>query len=67
MELVELEPEELQFYYPELNKYISECKFRSCNHIAEPGCKIKEMVSSGEIDYGRYQRYIQLYKVLKGV
>lgn len=65
LELAELEPEELQFYYPELGKYIGECKFRSCSHIAEPGCRIKEMVSSNDIDYGRYQRYVQLYNILK--
>jgi ribosome biogenesis GTPase len=45
IELVELDPGELQLYYPELNKYLGECKFRSCSHIAEPGCRIKEMVS----------------------
>ncbi len=65
IELVELDPGELQLYYPELNKYLGECKFRSCSHIAEPGCRIKEMVSSGDIDYGRYQRYTQLFNVLK--
>lgn len=64
-ELIEIEPEELQYYYPELGEYIGKCKFRSCNHIAEPECRVKEEVDSGNINYGRYQRYIQLYNLLK--
>lgn len=64
-ELDEIKAEELQFYYPDFIKYIDGCKFRGCNHIAEPGCRVKEKVSSRNIDNGRYTRYIQLYNLLK--
>lgn len=65
VELSEIEPELLQFYYPEFENYMGQCKFRSCKHIAEPGCKIKEMVELKEIDLGRYQRYVQLHQILE--
>ncbi len=56
--------EELCEYYPDYFENSSECKFRGCKHVSEPQCKVKEMVESGELSLGRYQRYIEIYNEL---
>lgn len=56
---------ELAGLYPEFRQAIGECRFTSCSHINEPGCRVRELVEKGEADSGRYGRYIQYYKELK--
>lgn len=65
LEIKDIPPEELQFYYPEFSKYLDSCKFSSCRHISEPQCAVKKALEEGLIDEGRYERYIQLYNILK--
>ncbi|MDO4594359.1 MAG: ribosome small subunit-dependent GTPase A [Tissierellia bacterium] len=43
-------------------KNIGDCKFKNCNHIKEPGCKVKEAVDSGKISNSRYENYVSLYR-----
>lgn len=64
-ELIKIDADELKYYYPEFEKYEGSCKFKSCNHINEPGCKIKSAIEDKTIDSGRYFRYTQLYEMLK--
>jgi len=64
-ELADVKYDELENYYPEFRKYLNTCRFTSCSHISEPECPIREAVESGEIDGNRFQRYIQLYQMLK--
>jgi len=37
-----------------------ECRFTNCTHGAEPGCAIREAISSGTIQHGRYDRWRKL-------
>lgn len=64
-ELNEIEPSELELYYPEFRERYGRCRFTGCSHISEPGCSVKEAVEEGLIDRGRYNRYILLYNSLK--
>lgn len=57
LELDEMPPERLQEYYPELSKYLGKCRFIDCLHDAEPDCEVKNAANSGEIPFGRYERY----------
>ncbi len=66
-ELSDIKYNELQDHYPEFGKYLNACRFTSCSHISEPGCPVREALERGEIDEGRYQRYIQLYNLLKDI
>ncbi|WP_024834559.1 ribosome small subunit-dependent GTPase A [Ruminiclostridium josui] len=66
-EITDIPYNELESYYPEFRPYINTCRFNSCSHITEPGCKIIEALERSEIDKNRYQRYIQLYKTLKDI
>lgn len=57
---VDMDPQEIDGYFPEFFKLKSHCKFNNCLHIKEPNCAIKEAVENGEISFWRYQNYIQL-------
>jgi ribosome biogenesis GTPase len=56
---------ELQYNYPEFEKYLENCRFKGCCHISEPDCMVKQAVEAGLIDEGRYARYVELYSIFK--
>ncbi len=58
--LPDISKEELCYYYPEIEKYSEDCKYRGCLHYAEPKCAVKEALERNEIDRGRYLRYIEI-------
>lgn len=60
-----IEPGDLQYHYPEFADYIGKCRFKGCNHIGEPECVVREAADRGEIDPGRYRRYIEFYNLLR--
>lgn len=57
---VDMDPREIDGYFPEFFKLKPKCKFNNCQHINEPNCAIKEAVENGGISFWRYQNYIQL-------
>lgn len=57
----EIAADGLPSLYPEFCAYSENCRFRSCTHINEPDCKVKEAVSSGLISESRYGRYLEIY------
>ncbi len=61
----DVEHTELASHYPEFRKVIGECRFTSCSHINEPGCRVRELVEKGKADAERYKRYVQYYRELK--
>lgn len=61
IEMNHIKPEDLRLYFPEILEN-SNCLFKDCTHIDEPGCKIKELVQKGEIALSRYQNYLEIYK-----
>lgn len=65
LDLHNVEEDELQFLYPEFNKYIGKCRFNGCSHISEPGCAIKEELQNGRISGSRYNSYINQYRELQ--
>ncbi len=56
--LVDVSPEELSTYFPEMLRIEDNCKFAPCTHTHEPGCAVKEAVENGEIAYERYESYL---------
>nr|WP_153381491.1 ribosome small subunit-dependent GTPase A [Companilactobacillus mishanensis] len=58
LELIEIDKGELPNLFPEFNKFSADCQFRGCQHVNEPGCKVKEMVESGTIMRSRYDNYL---------
>ncbi len=60
----DIEPEGLTKLYKEFTD-CEPCRFLSCMHDGEPDCEVKKCVSSGSIDKGRYERYLEFLKELK--
>jgi ribosome biogenesis GTPase len=55
--LWDIEPEELDGYFPELRSRVSVCQFNDCTHLHEPGCAVQAAVAGGEIHPERYESY----------
>jgi ribosome biogenesis GTPase / thiamine phosphate phosphatase len=55
--LWDIEPEELDGYFPELRELVSECQFNDCTHLHEPGCAVKEALEDGRVHPERYRSY----------
>ncbi len=65
--LENLEKEDLKYYFPEFEPYENTCKFSGCNHIHEPGCKVKDALEDGKISRDRYDDYCAFYEELAQV
>lgn len=57
--LIDIAPAELARYYPEMMRFLGECRFPNCTHTHEPGCAVREAVARGEIAESRYVSYIK--------
>ncbi|GBU20941.1 GTPase RsgA [Fibrobacteres bacterium R8-0-B4] len=49
-------------YFPEIKAAIPQCRFSNCVHDAELGCKVAELVESGEIAPWRREHYLKIYR-----
>lgn len=59
--------DELAYCFREFRDYIGLCKFSTCSHMGDKGCKIGEAVADGKIGEIRYNDYISLYKAAKEI
>ena len=59
--------ENLQFAFPEVERYFGKCKFTGCSHTVEKGCAVRAALEAGEIDKTRYESYVTLYNEAKEV
>jgi ribosome biogenesis GTPase len=48
--------------FKEFQSYLGNCRFRDCQHVAEPGCAVQEAVKAGKISAHRYANYQALMK-----
>jgi ribosome biogenesis GTPase len=58
--LFDMDPEEVDAYFPDIAPLISECRFSDCTHTVEPGCAVKEAVEAGEVSEHRYESFVRL-------
>ena len=65
LDLPAIEPRELAGYYQEMVPYLGACQYRGCLHDPEPNCAVKAGVQAGEIDEGRYRRYLDFLHELQ--
>ncbi|HCC06734.1 MAG TPA: ribosome small subunit-dependent GTPase A [Clostridiales bacterium] len=65
LEVENIKAEELRFYYKEISEYEGKCKYRTCVHISEPHCEVKEALNEKKISKERYGGYLNLYNELK--
>jgi len=63
--ILDLEPDELAFFFVEFLPYLNECRFDDCTHDHEPGCAIKDAVEHGAISERRYESYLNILESLR--
>lgn len=56
--LVDMEKEEIQNYFPEINELKNQCKFDNCLHLNEPKCAVIEAVENDEVAQSRFESYL---------
>lgn len=61
----DIDPEQVQFFFPEIEKLQQECRFHSCTHVHEPHCAVKLAVEAEEMDPERYQSYLNILETLQ--
>jgi len=63
--MMDIEPELLSHYFPEMRGLLNNCRFNNCVHIEEPGCAVKKAVEENKISYERYANYLNIFDSLK--
>ncbi|MCA4898112.1 MAG: ribosome small subunit-dependent GTPase A [Bacteroidota bacterium] len=59
--LVDMEPQELSDYFPEMRAVRTSCKFGArCIHLHEPGCAVIAAVENQQISLARYESYLSM-------
>lgn len=58
--LVNIEPYELSFYFPEMREPRQYCRFNNCTHNHEPKCGVVDALERGNIDPERYHSYLNM-------
>lgn len=46
--------------FADLRDLTTQCRFRNCQHVAEPGCAVLEAIKTGAVDQTRYDRWRSL-------
>ena len=59
-----IEPREVARCFPEMRRYLAQCKFADCHHLTEPGCAVRAAVEVGIVPADRYQSYQALFQEL---
>lgn len=58
---------QLQYCFPEFEKYLGQCRFTSCSHTCEKGCRILQALDDGEIEQSRHRSYVAMYNEVKDI
>lgn len=56
--LIDMKPEEISLYFPEMFRVMDRCRYKPCTHTHEPHCAVKEAVDCGAISPERYNSYL---------
>lgn len=62
-----IKKDDLPYCFREFREYLGECKFTSCAHVNDKGCKICEAVENGDISCIRHENYVSLYNQAKEI
>lgn len=58
---------ELPYCFPEFSEYLGKCRFSSCTHTVDKGCKILEALENGDIHESRHNSYVAMYNEVKNI
>ncbi len=59
--------DELPYAFKEFEQYIGQCKFTSCLHIKDKGCRILQAVNEGDIPASRHESYCIMMEESKNI
>jgi len=65
LDFTDIEVENLNYCFPEIERASENCKFRGCLHLSEPKCAVKEAVEEGKIPSYRYEHYKEFLQEIK--
>ncbi len=60
-----LTEEDLCHYFREFIPFIHDCRFNTCTHNHEPGCRVAEAVEDGDISVERYESYLSMLETIE--
>jgi ribosome biogenesis GTPase / thiamine phosphate phosphatase len=60
--VVDLEPQEIAHYFPEMRALMSQCRFNNCMHVNEPGCAVQAALEKGSLSEERYYNYLSILR-----
>jgi ribosome biogenesis GTPase len=58
--LFDIDPEELDAYFPDIAPFVTHCRFSDCTHTVEPGCAVMQAVEEDQVSWHRYESYVRL-------
>lgn len=58
--LHDIDPYELDGYFPDIHPHIHACEFNNCTHTVERGCGVRAAVARGEIEARRYESFLKI-------
>lgn len=58
--LIDIDDAELAHYFPEMMRWLPECRYYNCSHTHEPYCAVIEAVERGDIALSRYESYLKI-------
>jgi ribosome biogenesis GTPase len=56
-----IDPELLGACFPEFRRFLDQCRFDNCRHLAEPGCAVRQAAEQGAFDADRLVSYQHIY------
>ena len=59
--------DDLPYAFPEFEQYLGQCKFTTCLHVKDKGCRVIEAVESGEIPKSRHESYCAMMEQAKEI
>lgn len=62
-----IKKDELASCFPDFSDYTDQCKFSTCAHINDKGCRLVEAVNDGVIAPSRHESYVTMYNEVKDI
>lgn len=62
-----IKKDELAFCFPDFSDYIDSCKFSTCAHVNDKGCRLIEAVNNGDVMRSRHESYVTMYNKVKDI
>lgn len=57
---IDIEPQEVSHFFPEIFEEGKKCRFANCTHTKEPGCSVIKAVEAHTISSSRYNSYLSI-------